>query len=735
MPGPRLYLLLLAAGGCDFEHGQLDDAGPIEANAVDCRCSFADSGSRTLRVLASSDDAEQAGTTMDLTSGDLDLGEKEVGVRFDNFGLPPGAQVQSAFVQFTADQSESGSTFVIIRAQDTANAPTFSTTASDITSRTPLTTPGIPWTIGAWSSGSAGTAQRSPDLSAAFQQLADLPDWRSDSPVVLRFDTGFGHRTARSFDGSRTAAPELVVTYTPEIVAQIPTCATNLDRDQHGYLLSPQESCSTLQTTLAGLNAACGLPQPVTCTLVHRTVNGHGLPDSYQSASCEEPCEANPVDAPTCDKYDPVGYVDCLARGNSLATCKAAHVSATNADGDTPVCVSSGSALAFDAVGPHSSCAVDGTSVVTIGDEHPTTDPATSGNLEVVGGPCVGADCFVHTSFLLGMEPITFEVRFARDPTFVDLTAAAAAKETTLFDAGNADFDPGTVAGIGTGRRGDDGLAIAASNPEVIDVGVDWAAATCDMNGTLAVGVGGDGTCAADATIVCSSDADCAAVGGACTLPPEDDAPMTATVDLAGTLVNQPPDADAGPDQTLECTSAAGQSFELDGGGSSDPDGNLALASWRLGSRTGAELAGDLHTTQALGVGDTQTYVLRVMDAFAQIDEDTTTVSVVDTTPPTVSCNAPATIRPSGTVATFTGTATDVCDTSVPATVTTFDCFKLASNGKHVEKLDACKASASGGTLTVKNSGGAGDHITWTVQAVDDSGNVGTASCEVIVAP
>ena len=39
-----------------------------------------------------------------------------------------------------------------------------------------------------------------------------------------------------------------------------------------------------------------GLPQPVTCTLVHRTVDGQGLPDSYQAASCEEPCEANSVD-------------------------------------------------------------------------------------------------------------------------------------------------------------------------------------------------------------------------------------------------------------------------------------------------------------------------------------------------------------------------------------------------------------------------------------------------------
>ncbi|MDP2310737.1 MAG: hypothetical protein Q8P18_32265 [Pseudomonadota bacterium] len=728
--------LFVLAGGCGFTAGSFPDAtvGPIEANAVACDCRFADSGSRTLRIQASSDDAEQSGTVMDLTSTDLDLAEKHVGVRFDKLGLPPGAVIQSAHIQFEADATQNDPTSLVIRAQALPDAPAFTTAANNITGRTPLAGTAVPWTIGAWSSGAAGSVQRTPDLSPLLQELVDLQGWSSASPVVLIFIGGTGHRTAESFDGGANAAPQLVVTFDTELAAEIPTCATNLDRDANGFLISPQATCDTLETTLGGLNAACQLPQTVNCTAVNRKdPNQADIPDSYQSEVCLEPCDPNPVDAPTCNEYDPVEFVACLERGNPLANCKTLHASATHAGTDTPVCVSSGSPLAFHAFGRRSRCEVEGTSEILIGDREPEQDPATAGSVEILGGPCPGDDCRVHSSFAVDMEPITFEVRFARDPTFTNLGAAGSARETTLLDAGVASFDPDTVGGTGTGRRGSDGLAIAASNSDVVEVGVDWMGRTCDMTGTLAVGVGDDGLCEADGTTVCGSDAECSAVGGACVLPPNDDAEMSVGVTLVGDLVNQPPDALAGADQAIECTSSAGGTFDLDGRGSSDPDGNLALASWRAGSRTGSELSDDLRTTQALGVGDTQSYVLRVVDTFAQLDEDATSVSVVDTTPPSIACNAPATIRPRDAVATFAATATDVCDTSVAAAVTSYDCFAIKSNGRRMSKLESCEVSFAADTLRVEDVGGIGDHITWTVQAVDDAGNVGSATCEVII--
>jgi hypothetical protein len=210
---------------------------------------------------------------------------------------------------------------------------------------------------------------------------------------------------------------------------------------------------------------------------------------------------------------------------------------------------------------------------------------------------------------------------------------------------------------------------------------------------------------------------------------------MEVSVALAGDLTNQPPTANAGGDQEVECTSSAGASFRLDGHGSSDPDGNLALASWREGSRTGPLVVSGLNAELALGLGQSQSYVLRVIDSFAQTDEDEASVSVVDETPPVIACNAPATVQPPGAEQglAFTATAADVCDESVAATVTGYDCFTFTKKGRRVSKLESCIVSFAGDTLTIHDVGGYGDQVTWTVTATDDSGNTGEATCGVTV--
>lgn len=729
-----IFPLLEANSGCSFEPGRFPGSGPIAANAVACDCTVAAGGTRTVRVVASAHDAEQDGLMMDLTGDDLDLGQKHVGLRFDRVGLPAGATITSAHVQFHADASQGGGTTVTIQAELAVDGAPFTTTDADITTRLPGT--GVPWTIDPWANGDAGAAQRTPDLSVAIQELVALPDWTSASPIVLRI-SGVGHRTAESFDQDENEAPELVVTYDTTVMAQIPACATELTRDAAGYLASPEATCNELATTLSGLNDACGLPQPVSCTVVDKLdPNGLDIPDSFQAASCEVPCTGNEVDA-ACTEYDPVALAECVAGGTAtFEACKNQYAAATHAGTDTPICVASGSPLAFHAFGQRSLCEVAGTSEILVGDREPKKNPKTAGHLEILGR-CEGGGCAVHPSFQVDMEPITFEVRWASDPTFGNLGAAGAGLETALLESGNANFASDTVEGTGTGRRGGDSLAIPATNSDPLDVGIDFEARLCDMVGTLEVGVGDDGVCEADGATVCRSDADCAGVGGgACLLPPDDGESMSIALALGGDIVNQPPTAAAGADQTVECTGTAGASFVLDGRGSSDPEPNLALASWRLGTRTGTELSNDLVTTAALGIGGTQSYVLRVIDDLAQLDEDTTTVSVVDTTPPSVACNAPATIQPPNAEAglAFTATASDVCDAEVGATVTSYDCFTLTKKGRRVSKLESCIVSFAGDTLTVHDVGGYGDRIAWTVEATDDSGNLGTATCEVVVA-
>ena len=136
--------------------------------------------------------------------------------------------------------------------------------------------------------------------------------------------------------------------------------------------------------------------------------------------------------------------------------------------------------------------------------------------------------------------------------------------------------------------------------------------------------------------------------------------------------------------------------------------------------------------TQALGVGIAKSYFLRVIDGHAQSDEDETMAGVVDTTPPVIACNAPATVKPRSAPQAFKATATDVCDPQVAAQVTAYDCFAF-KKGKRVSKLESCKVSFAGDTLTIKDSGGIDDHIAWTVRAADDTGNVSQVQCEVVV--
>src|SRR5262249_39384485 len=125
-------------------------------------------------------------------------GANTVGLRFVNVGLPPGATITSAAVQFTASSSDAAATSLFIVGQSDTNALTFTDTNNDITDR-PRTLPSVPWTPPAWIAKDAGPAERTPDLSALLDELVHFDGWRSTSPVVLRFDVGTGQRRPVEF--------------------------------------------------------------------------------------------------------------------------------------------------------------------------------------------------------------------------------------------------------------------------------------------------------------------------------------------------------------------------------------------------------------------------------------------------------------------------------------------------------------------------------------------------------
>lgn len=107
-------------------------------------------------------------------------------------------------------------------------------------------------------------------------------------------------------------------------------------------------------------------------------------------------------------------------------------------------------------------------------------------------------------------------------------------------------------------------------------------------------------------------------------------------------------------------------------------------------------------------------------------------VTIEDLARPALFCNAPATITPPNAPVSFVATASDNCGIG-RVTLTEYDCFKFTKKGKRIDKKDSCRVTLDGGKVTILDSGGVGDHITWTAHAVDTSGNAVTAECGLLV--
>ena len=168
------------------------------------------------RVSASSDDAEQfASGSMYITSSDLELihdaDDQTVGMRWVNVSIPRGATISAAYIEFVAKESQSETTTLTFRAQASDNAPTFSGTSLNISSRS-KTTASQGWSPADWSSGQAGANQRTADLSSVIQEVVNRSGWASGNALAI-IVTGVGHRTAWAYDGSPTEAPLLHVEY------------------------------------------------------------------------------------------------------------------------------------------------------------------------------------------------------------------------------------------------------------------------------------------------------------------------------------------------------------------------------------------------------------------------------------------------------------------------------------------------------------------------------------------
>ena len=132
-------------------------------------------------------------------------------------------------------------------------------------------------------------------------------------------------------------------------------------------------------------------------------------------------------------------------------------------------------------------------------------------------------------------------------------------------------------------------------------------------------------------------------------------------------VVNNPPVANAGPDQTnVEQDSLGGASVTLNGAGSSDPDSHPLTYSWAWPP---SGTAAGVSPIVLLPLGTT-TITLTVSDG-SLTDTDTVVITVVDTTPPVISLVGadPQTIECGDAYTELGATATDVCCGDLTASI------------------------------------------------------------------
>lgn len=217
-------------GVADTANSGDDDNGNGLDDAFDGDCDGSTEVSSQATDHAEEDNSDGS---VDLASGDLELvneaQNQTVGVYFPNIAVEQGATISSAYIQFEADEVETGSITITIEGELSTNASTFTTTTDDVSDRlTPGTTASESWSPADWNTiGEAAAAQRTVDISSIIEEIVGQGGWSSGNAIVIIFTGPSGNTRTAEVD------PTLVI----NVEGQAIVCSSNVahqDTDSDG---------------------------------------------------------------------------------------------------------------------------------------------------------------------------------------------------------------------------------------------------------------------------------------------------------------------------------------------------------------------------------------------------------------------------------------------------------------------------------------------------------------------
>ena len=141
--------------------------------------------------------------------------KKTMGVRFQDVGVPQGATVTNAYIQFTAaETSSTGHDMTVkISVETEDDASGFSSSTSDVTSRS-TTRLSDSWSITeTWNE---NVEYQTPDLTNIVQTIIDRSGWCGNNSMAFTFETettDIYRRMVHSVDADGTMGPELIIEY------------------------------------------------------------------------------------------------------------------------------------------------------------------------------------------------------------------------------------------------------------------------------------------------------------------------------------------------------------------------------------------------------------------------------------------------------------------------------------------------------------------------------------------